>query len=325
MKRLNAIVVGAGTMGYIHAMAYSRIDEANLVAVCDLDSNRAEALAERAGAEKTFTDYKAAMKENVDIVDVCVPTFLHPKITIDAAEAGINVICEKPIALSLKDADRMIEATEKAGVKFMVAQVLRFMPVYRIVKELAESGEMGKILSAFGGRYGSAPKGRENWYSNPAYSGGIIFDLQIHDLDFLNWLFGRPRMIFCDGLKSEKGAWNHVFTTLSYSEGKGFAVASWLMPRTFPFTSELRVVYEDGTLVLNTRAENPLTLFKKNKSMEHPKLPKKNGYLAEIEYFVHCVLEDVKPRIITPQDARLALEAATVASKSAEKGIPLTL
>lgn len=327
MERLNVAVIGAGTMGYVHAMAYLRIDEARLVAICDLDPNKARSLADRTGAEKAYTDYKEALKESLDIVNICVPTMLHPRIAIDAAKSGTNVLCEKPVALSLEEADQMIEAAGKAGVKFMVAHVLRFMSEYRKVKEIADSREMGEVVSAFGGRYGAAPRGWENWYSNPAYSGGVIFDLQIHDLDFLNWLFGRPRKVFCDGLRlrSEKGSWDHVFTEISYPTGKGLAVASWLMPKTFPFTAELRVICEEGTLELNTKAEKPLTIFRENKGAEYPELPRKNGYLTEIGYFVHCILEDVEPEVMTPQDARLALETAITARKSAEEGTPLEL
>jgi len=330
MGKLNVAIVGAGNMGNVHATAYSKIDEAQIVAVCDVDLNKAKTLADKVGAEKTFGDHKDAFKEKIDIADICVPTFLHPPIAVDAAEAGINVICEKPIALSLKEADQMIEAAGRSGVKFMVAHVVRFMPEYRMVKELAESKEMGRIISAFGGRYlpgrrGEALFSGRTWFADPALSGGPIVDLHIHDLDFLNWLFGTPQRIFCDGIKSENGMWNHVFTTLSYREGKGFAVASSLMPKTFRFMSELRVIYEEGAAEINTRAEKTLTIFRGDKAVENPVLPGRSGYQAEVENFAQCVLKDVQPAIITPQDARLALETAIMARESAEKGMPLTL
>jgi predicted dehydrogenase len=322
MKRLNVAIVGAGGMGQRHASVYSKMNEAKVTTVCDVYLNLAQELASRVGADKVCSDFGEALKkEELDIVDVCVPTPFHPDVVIKAAEYGKNIICEKPMALSIEHADRMINATKKSGVKFMVAHVLRFCPDYVVTKRIVDSGKIGSVHSASCSRYAdeSALHGK-GWFLDPEVSGGAIIDLHIHDLDYLNWLFGKPRKVFCAGLKSKKGAWDDVFTTVSYSHGKGFAAAAWgeLLPH-FPSLGEFRVVCEEGVLEFNCNAARTLTMFSKN-GVEYPELPKKDGYCAEIEYFVNCVLNDIEPTVTTPQDARLALETAVAARKSAEEG-----
>jgi len=331
MERVRVGVIGAGMMGETHALAYSRIEGVELLAVCDVIPNLAEALAKKVGAKKFFTDYKETLKlPEVDIVDICVPTRFHPELVMAAAEAGKNVFCEKPMALSLREADAMIEATERTGVKFMVGHVLRFWPEYVAAKGVIASGELGAPLSASAVRIGPPPLWSP-WFLNPEMSGGAVLDLHIHDLDILNWLFGEPEIVFCQGLRSEKGSWDHVLTTVSYGGGgRGHACASWFMPQSFPFTAELRVVCEEGAVEFSSRAASAkaeellgagrtLAVWKEGQP-EYPSMPKKDGYFAEIEYFVERVKKDERPTVITPEDARLAVALCLAARRSAEEG-----
>lgn len=123
-------LLGCGFIGKVHAKAYAQIPDAKVVAVVDRDSGRAKEVAEELGAEVVPVVDDLLSRQDIDMVDVCLPTYLHADHVIAAARAGKHVLCEKPMALSLEQADAMIEATEQAGVAFMVGHTLRFWPEY---------------------------------------------------------------------------------------------------------------------------------------------------------------------------------------------------
>jgi len=143
---VNIAIVGAGFIGKIHSDSYKQINNARVVAVVDKVKDKGSKLADEHGASYYSDINECLEKEDIDNVDICVPTFLHAELAIRAADAGKNVFCEKPMALSLDEADRMIEAVERNGVKGMVGHVIRFWPEYIKAKEIVDSGKLGKPL-----------------------------------------------------------------------------------------------------------------------------------------------------------------------------------
>ena len=129
-------VIGAGGMGLMHSQCYSLLPGAKFVGIADIRKEKAAECQKKFNTK--FYDYAEDLLNNseVDVVDICLPTYLHPELVIKAATAGKSVICEKPIALKVEDADRMVEAAEKHKVIFMVAQVIRFWPEYMRLKEI---------------------------------------------------------------------------------------------------------------------------------------------------------------------------------------------
>ena len=142
---LKVALVGVGGISGAHIPAWESMDDAELVAICDIRPERMEKYTDK----HRYTDFDEMLEnENVDILDICLPTFLHADFAVKAMEKGINVICEKPISLNREDVHRVYSTAKKNNVCFMVAQVLRFWPEYEVVKNIYDSGKYGKLLSA---------------------------------------------------------------------------------------------------------------------------------------------------------------------------------
>jgi predicted dehydrogenase len=322
-------LLGAGFIGATHAQAYAAVERARLVAVADVNRDAADRLAHACGA-KAFYDADALLADkDVEVIDVCLPTFLHEHYVVAAAERGKHVLCEKPIALTLEQVDRMIGAVRRAGVIAMVAQVIRFWPQYVVIREMLERGELGRPLMATAARLASAP-GWGDWFRDPQLSGGALLDLHIHDLDYICALFGRPRSVYAMGAASPTRAWDYVVTSLDFGEVKAVAEASFLMPQGFPFLMAFRLLGTEacvefclgGTTQVDKRgqAATKLVVYRSGEPPVHPPYPGEDAYLAETKYFVRCVIERRQPALATLAEARMVLEVALAAKQSLETG-----
>jgi predicted dehydrogenase len=159
-------------------------------------------------------------------------------------------------------------------------------------------------------------------------SGGVVVDMHIHDLDFFNWIFGHPKRIYSKGSKSTAHCWDHMSSLVYYPKGKACGEASWWWREAnFPFSSRLSLLCERGGIeigVTTSFAEPDVPMKERvwlhaaEKGAKLLRLPRKDGYAREIEYFVNCVKEDEEPKLCKPEDARLALELALAARQSAE-------
>jgi len=332
IKMKKVAIVGAVFIGETHANSYRQIDNADIVAIVDNVEEKGKKFAEKFGA--TFYENLDDLieRENVDSIDICTPTFLHPEMAIKAANAGKNVFCEKPLALSLEETDRIIEAVKKNNVKAMVGHVMRFWPEYAKAKEIVDSGQLGEPLHAFCERLAVTPDWHEgNWGSNEKYSGGASVDVHIHDLDYLIWLFGKPALVKAQGVYNEKlGGLVHIATNIEFENGKsGLAEGGWGFSGSFPFTMVLRILCEKGSIEWIFRAgknieersqKANLIVYKSDGSIDEPKVEQEDGYLLECKYFIDCLENNKDIEIATLEDGRNALELALAATKSAKEG-----
>ena len=152
-------LIGAGFMGTMHSSVYSFLPNVKVAAVCDLDREKAEKIAQQQGA-KVYTDPDALLADSslkLDLVDICLPTFLHAEYACKAAASGLNVLCEKPFALDLQSVDKIISAVDEAKVKLMVGQCVRFWPEYQVLKQVATEGRFGEIQGAWFSRLSPLP------------------------------------------------------------------------------------------------------------------------------------------------------------------------
>ncbi|WP_223589409.1 Gfo/Idh/MocA family protein [Neobacillus bataviensis] len=197
METLRVGVIGCGSIAqHRHIPEYIANKNVELAAVCDRNEERAKAVAEKYGVV-AYTNYEELLKSgSVDAVSVCTPNYLHAPISIAALNAGIHVLCEKPMATSRKEAEDMIAAAEASGKKLMIAHNQRFVPSHRKARQLIESGEIGKIYSfrtAFGhgGPEGWSVEGKEGWFfqKEKAFV-GAMGDLGVHKTDLLRFLLG---------------------------------------------------------------------------------------------------------------------------------------
>ena len=186
MAKLRVGLVGVGGMGGCHFYNYEKIEDAELVAVCDVRQE----VAEQKVGDKNINIYTSLDKmlkcEELDMIDICTPSYMHMDMAIKLLKKGYHVLCEKPMTLNAKDAQKVVAVAKASDKKFMVAHVVRFMAPYIYLKRTIESGELGKLVRLDMKRVSSIPKWSwEDWMRDEKRSGGVATDLSIHDLDFV--------------------------------------------------------------------------------------------------------------------------------------------
>jgi predicted dehydrogenase len=180
-------------MGTMHAACYAALPDVRVAAIADVQADKARALAAKSDAAVFSTARELIAKAQVDVVDVCLPTYLHCEHVLLAAKRGLDCFCEKPIARNPAQANRMVKAVRAAKIKFMVGQVIRFWPEYQILKQYVEKKPLGPLASLALKRFAEMPNGWKNWFRKPALSGGAALDLHIHDADYVLYLLGKPK------------------------------------------------------------------------------------------------------------------------------------
>ena len=205
MKKLKIGMVGAGNIANIHLASYQTLDNVEIAAICDINAERLKETADLFGIEKRYaTEAEMLANEQLDAADVCVWNCNHAKCTIDALDAGLHVLCEKPMAYSVKEAEEMLEASKRNNKLLMIGFVLRFDTDSKIAKDFIDNGYMGDIYyskATYLRRHGS-PGG---WFSNKALSGGgPVIDLGVHVIDLTRHLMGSPKPLSVFASTSDK-------------------------------------------------------------------------------------------------------------------------
>jgi UDP-N-acetylglucosamine 3-dehydrogenase len=321
-------VLGAGFMGGTHARAFAKLPDVQVFGVSSRSPDKAATLAEEVGAEPVTDAMALATDPQVDVVSITLPTHVHKDYTVAALNAGKSVLLEKPMGLSVEECDAMIAAADQNGQILMLAHVLRFWPEYVALVDLVKSGELGKPLAATASRLSGRPTWGD-WFTNPDWTGGAVHDLQIHDLDTLNWLFGTPKSVYARGQRGAPGGWDHVLTLVDYGEVSCLAEGSVMMPDGYPFTMTLRVLCETGTVEFTFRAGGTgvetgtasgtgLMIYESGVEPRPLSAPGGDAYEAEVAYFVECVREKRLPERCTPEQGRLAVKTALAAREALE-------
>ena len=327
---LNAIICGAGFVGKMHANAYEKVKDVKLLGVFDINTDKSKELSEKYNIKK-YDKYNDILIDNqIDLVDICVPTFKHREYTEKAFQASKHVLCEKPIALNLEDAEFMVGLAKKSDLKFMVGHSHRFYKENVIVQEAATSKKLGKILSCSASRLGVVPDWSEDsWINDDARSGGAATDFLFHDIDLCNWIGGKPNIVMAQGLRTPNGAWDHMGISIDYESGiKGFIEGGWMFKGEWPFTQEHRIMGEKGTAQWFSRmgkniekrniADSKVGIFIEGKEASFPEWERRDPFEIEIEYFVKCILNNKPIEIVKPIDAVRALQVSIAAKESAK-------
>ena len=244
-------LIGCGGIGAVHAKSWFELkDRAKLQAVADFDTKKATEVAE--GKAKVYSDaLKMLQEEELDGVDICLPTFLHAEYVILALKYVKNVLVEKPVCLNEQQAEQMFKAEKESGGTVHVAQVVRFDSPYQYLKKVVDSGEYGKVISANFHRISPKPVWIKD-YDNPEKTGGMAIDMHIHDVDYIRYLMGAsPDDVKASVAKDEKGIVHHIWGSYRYGNACLVAEASWNYPTSFVFSRCFRVMLEKATLVLD--------------------------------------------------------------------------
>lgn len=314
-------IIGLGFMGGVHLKAWQRISDAEVVAVCDANPIFKEAKQGNIAASSgelnldgiaVYSDIADMLaEESLDAVSITLPTHLHKTVSIQCLEAGVHVLCEKPMALKTTDCEAMITAAKSAGKELMIAHCIRFWPAYAWLKQTVEQGTYGNVHTATFERLSSMPGWSEDsWFSDPEKSGGIALDLHIHDLDFIQYLFGKPERIESRTVKLKDGNPGHVQTWIDYPENRTVtATASWMMPESFGFKMAFNITFENAAVAFDGQT---LQVFGEDPEPLTVELPEGDGYQHEIEHFAKRIQGKASESIISPEQAaesvRMALE-----------------
>ncbi len=295
---LKIALVGVGGISGEHIPVWDKMENAELSAICDIRPERMERYPEK----RRYTDFDNMLaKEDIDILDICLPTYLHADYAVKAMEKGINVICEKPISLNESDVPRVYSAARKMNVKFMVAHVLRFWWEYELIKEIYDSGKYGKLLSGYMSRLGTCPKWSwDNWMKDPLRSGLVPYDLHVHDLDFLVYAFGKP--VDVRSQRSKRPEQDYISAVYNYGDFFITAEAAWYAA-PLPFGAGYRFQFEDALI---TYIDGKCTIYQNDDTILDLSagdvagagsidLPRTNAYANEIRYFTDCVLTGKEP------------------------------
>ena len=304
-------LIGVGGISAAHISAWKSMKDAQLIALCDIREERMEQHPDM----HHYSCFEDMLEnEELDIVDICLPTYLHADYSIKAMEKGIHVICEKPISLNKEDVERVYSAASKNHVKFMVAQVLRFWPEYELLKEIYDTQKYGKLLSASFTRLGGIPKWSwDNWMRDEKRSGLVPFDLHIHDLDFIVYTFGTPNNM--QKHRSKRPEQDYIHMVYEYDDFFISAQSSWYAS-PYPFTAGYRVQFERAIVAYENGGckiyeENGTIIDLTNAAQGDTgaiNLPKSNAYANEIRYFADCVLEDKFPNKVKPEELTSVIE-----------------
>ena len=318
-------IVGAGSMGQVHSAAWLEAG-AQVVAVNSASLDSALRLAAQYGARvcSSFPE----LLENVDVVDLCVPTHLHHAMTLEAAAAGKQVVCEKPMALELNDARAMIEVCEKSGVRLFIAHVVRFFPQYRAARDAVQTGQIGNLGVMRLKRAAYQPRvSGENWFLDPQKSGGMILDLMVHDFDYARWLGGPVARVFAKSARASRtdSPTDYALVTLEFESGAMAQIeGGWAYPAGV-FRTGFDIAGSAGLIEWSSDNTNTIKSFLEstNSSTAEVGLPlsilAEDPYLTQIKH-VKYALETGTEFLVTPQEAFEALRIGLAAKRSLESG-----
>lgn len=309
---LKVALVGVGGISGAHIPAWEKREDAELVAICDIRSEQMEKYPQK----RHYTDFDEMLKkEEIDILDICLPTYLHADFSMKAMNKGIHVICEKPLSLKKEDVKRVYECAEKNNVKFMVAQVLRFWPEYEIVKEIYDRGTYGKLLSGSMRRLGVRPKWSwEGWMMDENRSGLVPFDLHIHDSDFIVYTFGKPNKV--TDFRAKKPEQDYINAIYEYDGFFLTTEASWY-DSPYPFAADFRFQFERAVIAWE---KGEMKIYEADGKIWCPisnaselgtgdiGLPASDAYANEINYFTDCVMNHVCPDRVKPEELEAVID-----------------
>jgi UDP-N-acetylglucosamine 3-dehydrogenase len=319
-------IVGAGFIGAIHLSAYANMPEVEVVGVADALPEIAATGAAVVGA-RAYSSYEDLVSaEEVEIVDICLPTAYHRDLALKAAREGKHVIVEKPLARTLEDAEAIIEAFSGDAGQLFVGHVVRFFPEYAKIKAMVDAGDLGTVGVARTSRRSPFLTGWNDWYADWRISGGILLDLVIHDFDFLRWALGEVERVYAKGvLGREYNRLDYALVTLRFASGAiAHVEGQWGYPG--PFNYSIEVAGSRALVSIDSTEPAPVQLLGgATGSGESPDVVTgKSPFQTELEHFIRCIATGEKPAV-DARDAYEALRIGLAATESVMTGRPVTL
>lgn len=312
-------VIGCGGMGTTHYLSLKALSSQMDIEVAALADCRKEYLDKASsyfpGAKTYAYGMELIEKEILDVVHICLPTYMHADHAVAAMEKGMDVLVEKPVCLTLEEGRKILDAKKRTGRKAMVGQVVRLFEEYRYLKQVYDEQTYGRLKSMVMQRIsGDVQWGFEDWFHDEKKSGSVVLDLHIHDLDFLRYMLGEPDRFDVRATAFESGMINQIITTYQFGDVFVTAEGLWDVSPALKFQAGFRASFEEATVIYDGSKSQALTVYKKDGTVEVPKLLKEfemedntaginvsnlGPYYTEIKYFLQCVMNG-KPIEIAP-------------------------
>jgi len=330
---LKFAIIGFGGLGKVHFRNMIELQKTRgdikLVALCDIEESRfSEETSTNLGGNTTpvdlskfnlYTDVnKLLEKEELDFVITALPTYIHEKIAVLALEKGLCVFSEKPMALNLEQCQNMIDKAKENNKHLMIGQCLRYWPEYSKLKEYIDSEEYGKVIRAEFSRYSPTPTWTwENWMLDNEKSGGAALDMHVHDVDYINYVFGKPNSV-SSVASHGKSKYDSMFTTYKYDDKFVTSSCDWGLPASYPFSPAFLVRFENATVEMNN---NGMKVYPEGEPSYIPLLVPGNAYMEEIKDFINCINEDREITVNNPQSVMQSIKIALAEKESTDKGV----
>ncbi len=308
-------ILGLGGIGSVHLETYGQIDGCEVVAAV-YNSPESKAKAESLNL-RAYADLKSMLRqEELDLVDICTPSYLHKEQAVEVLNHNIHVLVEKPLALTKRDAQAMFALAEQKNLFLFVGQVVQFAEETKILRAAVRSGKYGKPLDAYFSRLTAQPRWGSGWLLEKEKSGVIPFDLHVHDLDLIISLFGRP-LDFDFTATGKRGVDYQQFYRINYmyDDLNVVAEAAWF-DADYPFRATWRAYFEEAVLEYN--GEN-IVRFEPNKSpavfekdeevvVSGVNLPQTGMFHNELAHFIDCISSGRASDIISSRQIITGIE-----------------
>ena len=314
MKKVGVAVVGTGFWGKNHARGYSELESTELVAICDVNRERAKAVADQFGVKAYTSSFRMLKNEDVEAVSVCTWSTKLAKEALKALKAGKHVLVEKPMATYTRQAEKLLEVAEENGLHLTVGFLMRFIPGLQHVREAVENKRIGELVCVTAKRVSQWPERIGDV--------GVVKDTAIHDIDVMRYISGEDPI----GVYAKTGSMKHrkfedyAQIMLTYEDGKSaFIESNWLTPyktRTLTVTGSeaiMRLDYMTQELWIEDPKENVQS-----------KYPWQEPLKLELQHFADCITKKKKP-MITGVDGLKALQIAEAALRSSAKNKAIKL
>ena len=309
MKKLGVAVIGTGFWGRNHARVFTELKETELLAVCDIDAERAKAVAKQFGVKAYTNTAKMLKRKDIEAVSVCTWSTSLAKEALKALKAGKHVLVEKPMAANLKQAENLLKTAEKEGLHLSVGFLMRFIPGLQYIREAIMRKDLGELVCATAKRVSEWPERIGDI--------GVVKDLAIHDIDVMRYLFNSdPVAVYAKtGNMRHRKFEDYAHIMLTFEHGKNaFIEANWLTP----YKTRVLVVTGSKAIAKLDYITQELTIETAKETVQ-PRIPWQEPLKLELQHFANCILGKEKP-FITGLDGLKALKIAEAALKSSKTG-----
>jgi len=335
-------IAGIGFMGKTHWDAYQQIEGARVTALSTRDPKKlagdwtgirgnfggAGGIVDLSGVH-CHSDLDALLHDpDMDLLDICLPSHMHRPVAEEAMSLGKHVLIEKPIALTLEDADAILAAAEQTGRLAMVAQILRFWPEFALLKDLVDDRPYGALRAVHFKRVIARPDwGGDHWFDDPSKTGGPVIDLHIHDSDFIRYLLGDPASVACQGVTRENGQIDYLASEYAYP-GRNLVVSSIsgaIAQKGREFEHGYDAYFERGMVVYNSTSQPEVQAVVAAGEPETLTPVIADAFVAQLESAVKGVRDGVLPAVISAESGRASLALTLAEAEACRSGRPVTL